>query len=402
MRRLAALVLPSAVLLACADTSAAPSQGGVERRPPNASGQKPAFPEQTRAPAAPANVRFTVKTFAKSLDHPWSLAFLPDGRMLVTERPGRLRFVAKDGSLSPAVSGVPAVDAQGQGGLFDVVLDPAYAQNRTIYLAYAEKRDGDTNGTAVARAVLDGNALRDVKVIWRMTPNLDSSAHFGGRMVFAKDGTLFITTGERSIHRGRVQAQRLDGTLGKVVRIKPDGSIPDDNPLVGRAGARPEIYSYGHRNLQAAALHPRTGALWVVDHGARGGDEINVVQAGRDYGWPTITYGIEYAGGAIGSGITQKAGMEQPRYYWDPSIAPSGMAFYDADLFPQWKGSLFVGALAGQHLARLVLDGDKIVGEERLLDDRARIRDVRVGPDGAVYVLTDERDGEILVLTPAR
>ncbi len=283
-----------------------------------------------------------------------------------------------------------------------MVLGPTFAADGAVFFSFAEPRDGG-NGTAVARARLVLGAaprLDDVQVIWRMTPTLASRLHFGCRLVFSREGWLWITTGERSIAEGRKQAQLLDSAFGKVLRIKPDGAAPDDNPFTSREGALPEIYSLGHRNMQGAALNPKTGELWIVDHGPRGGDEINVIRAGRDYGWPTITYGTEYAGGSVGDGVSQKDGMEQPLYYWDPSIAPSGMAFYDADLFPEWKGSLFVGALAGRHLTRLTLDGEKIVGEERLLVDRARIRDVRVGPDGALYVLTDEPNGELLALTP--
>ena len=374
----------------------------VETRPPNGTGQRPAFAGQTRAPLRRADVDFDVRSVAAGLDHPWGMAFLPDGAFLVTERPGRMRVVSAGGELSAPVEGLPEVDARGQGGLLDVALDPEFASNATIYWSYSEPRDGG-NGTAVARGVLERDgapSLRDVTVIWRMTPTLDSTAHFGSRLVFARDGMLFITTGERSSRQGRAQAQELDGTLGKVVRIAPDGSVPDDNPLVGREGALPTIWSYGHRNMQGAALHPETGALWTVEHGARGGDEINIPAAGKDYGWPTITYGIEYSGDPIGEGITAREGMEQPVYYWDPVIAPSGMAFYDGDLFPPWQGNLFIGALGGEHLARLTLEGERVVGEERLLVDRARIRDVRVGPDGAVYLLTDEGDGELLALVP--
>ncbi len=397
-----------AVAAACNRSASGPGRQvegkPVETQRPHGRGQEPAFPGQTRAPYKPAGVRFDVQVVARGLEHPWALAFLPDGAMLVTERPGRLRIVGTDGAISPPIEGVPRVDARGQGGLLDVVLDPAYPQNLFVYLSYAEPREGG-NGTAVARGrlVRDGKPrLEDVRVIWRQRPTLDSTMHFGSRLVFASDGMLFVTTGERSILEGRRQAQRLDSALGKIIRIRPDGSIPDDNPFVGRPGALPEIWSYGHRNIQAAALHPQTGALWVVDHGAKGGDEINIVERGKDYGWPTITYGIEYAGGKIGEGITARAGMEQPIYYWDPVIAPSGMAFYTAHLFPAWKGSLFVGGLAGKHVARLSLDGGRVVGEERLLPDRARFRDVRVGPEGALYLVTDEEDGEILRLVPAR
>jgi glucose/arabinose dehydrogenase len=373
----------------------------VETQRPNAPDQKPAFAGQTRAPFLTANVAFDVRVITNKLEHPWALAFLPDGKMLVTERPGRMRIVDANGGVSEPLRGVPEVDARGQGGLLDVVVDPSFATNQTIYFSYAEPREGG-NGTAVARARLDGDRLVDLKVIWRMEPTLDSPNHFGSRLVFARDGTLFITTGERFIPQGRKQAQRLDSDLGKIVRIYPDGRIPDDNPFVGTPGARPEIWSYGHRNIQAAAINPETGALWEVEHGTRGGDEINVIEKGKNYGWPTIAYGIEYAGGKIGKGITQAPGLEQPIYYWDPVIAPSGMAFYTGDLFPAWRGSLFVGGLAGKHVARLTLQGTRVIGEERLLADRGvRFRDVRVGPDGALYLLTDEDHGELLKLVPA-
>lgn len=375
----------------------------VETKPPNAPDQRPAFAGQTRAAYQTADAKFDVQVVAKALEHPWSLAFLPDGAMLVTERPGRLRIIDKDGVMSAPVAGVPAVDNRDQGGLLDVALDPKFADNGVVWLSFAE-RDGDVNGTALARGKLvrDGAPhLDEVAVIWRQAPKLDSTKHFGGRILFDKSGAVLLTLGERSITEGRMQAQRLDGTLGKIVRVMPDGSIPKDNPFVDRAGAMPEIWSYGHRNIQAAAWHPTTGALWEIEHGARGGDELDIVERGKDYGWPTITYGIEYTGGKIGDGLTQQDGMVQPRYYWDPVIAPSGMAFYEGDKFPAWRGSLFVGSLAGKHLNRLTLDGDRVVGEERLLADRARIRDVRTGPDGFVYVLTDEEAGELWRLVPA-
>jgi aldose sugar dehydrogenase len=375
----------------------------VETKAPNAPDQEPAFPGQTRAPFQRSGVAFDVQVVAKGLAHPWAVAFLPDRAMLVTERPGRLRIVSPDGKLAGPIAGLPRVDARGQGGLLDVALDPKFAENGLIYWSYAEPREGG-NGTAVARGrLVRGEAPRveDVQVIWRQQPTLDSTMHFGSRLVFARDGNLFVTTGERSILPGRRQAQQLDSALGKIIRIRPDGSIPEDNPFVGRQDALPEIWSYGHRNIQAAALHPETGELWVVDHGPRGGDEVNIAERGKDYGWPTITYGIEYGGGKIGEGITARAGMEQPLYYWDPVIAPSGMAFYDADLFPAWRGSLFVGGLAAKHVARLAIEERRVVGEERLLADRARFRDVRVGLEGALYLVTDEEDGELLRLVPA-
>ncbi len=411
MSRLILSATLAALLAACggppgsAQDAAAPA-APVESRPPNGSGQSPAFPGQTRAPERKAGVDYQVTPIAQGLENPWGLAFLPDGRLLITERAGRLRILGADGVLSPAVEGLPAVDAKGQGGLLGLAVDPAFAANRLVYWSYAE-REGDLTRTAIARGRLTGEAARpvleDVKVIFRQGPALNSVLHYGGRLVFARDGTLFVTTGERSILPGRVQAQRLDGLLGKVVRINPDGAIPKSNPFVGQAGARPEIWSYGHRNLQAAALHPATGKLWTVEHGARGGDELNIPAAGKDYGWPTITYGVEYAGGPIGEGITTKPGMEQPVYYWDPVIAPSGMAFYRGDLFPAWKGSLFIGGLSGKHLVRLTLDGERVIGEERLLTElKPRIRDVIEGPDGALYIATDSAAGQVLKLTPKR
>ena len=396
---------------ACKGKSGPPASGTgpevpgrpVETQPPNAPGQRPAFVGQTRAPYRTANVAFDAEVLARGLDHPWSVAFLPEGAMLVTERPGRLRIVGKDGEVSQPVANLPGVDARGQGGLLDVAVDPRFADNGMIYLSYAEAEDG-TNGTALARArlVRDANPhLEDVTTIWKQTPTLDSTMHFGGRILFDRTGAILLTLGERSIEEGRMQAQRLDGTLGKIVRVMPDGSIPKDNPFVGKANVRPEIWSYGHRNIQAATWRPSTGQLVAIEHGTRGGDEINIVEPGKDYGWPTIAYGIEYQGGPIHAGITQRAGMEQPIYYWDPVIAPSGATFYDGDAFPAWRGSLLVGALAGKHVARLTFDGDRVVGEERLLVDRARFRDVRTGPDGLIYLLTDDDDGELLRLKPA-
>jgi glucose/arabinose dehydrogenase len=383
---------------------------GVDPAPPNARGQVPAFAGQTRAPERKSSVVFDVVTVARGLENPWGLAFLPGGRMLVTERPGRLRIVATDGTLSPEVSGLLRVDASGQGGLLDVALDPKFADNGLIYWSYAEPRSGGANNTAVARGrlLLDRAtpAVENVHVIYRQVPSMVSAAHFGSRLVFGRDGTLFITQGERSILQGRMQAQLMNSLLGKIVRVNPDGSIPEDNPFVGTAGARPEIWSIGHRYVQAAALNPASGELWEVEHGTRGGDEINIVRRGKDYGWPTIAYGIEYFGRPITGNITAKDGMEQPRYYWDPVIGPSGMAFYTGSLFPEWKGSLFVGGHQTEDLVRLTLDGENIVGEERLLTDlkpkREKIRDVRQGPDDALYLLTDSSAGRILKLVPKR
>lgn len=394
----------AAALAACGPAPAQPGQAGapVESRAPNAPEQKPAFAGQTRAPGLNSGISGQYQTLASGLDHPWGMAFLPTGEILVTERAGRLRVYGKDGKLSPAVTGLPAIYAQGQGGLLGVALDPDYAKNGLIYWSYAEETDG-VNGTAVARGKLSLGAapkVEDVQVIWRQTPKMASALHFGGRLVFGRDGKLFITTGERSILAGRVQAQNLDGTLGKVVRINADGSIPSDNPFVNTAGAKPDIWSLGHRNIQSATLDAQ-GRLWTVEHGARGGDELNRPEPGKNYGWPLITYGEEYSGKAISDGATQKDGLEQPVYYWDPVIAPSGMALYNGALFPALKGSLLIGSMREQHVARLVLKDDKVVGEERLFTDiGGRVRDVTVGPDGAIYVLTDEEDGKLIRIIP--
>ena len=358
--------------------------------------------EQTRAPSRTTKQALKVETYAKGLVYPWGLAFLPDGRLLVTERPGRMRLVGKDGRLSPPLGNVPHVQAAGQGGLLDVAIAPDFTSSKLVYVSFAEPREAGGSATTVARARLvldgDGGRLDDVKAIFRQQPATGGSRHFGSRLVFARDGNLFVTLGERG---EMSRAQDLATHYGKVVRLRPDGSVPPDNPFLSKAGARPEIWSYGHRNVQAAALHPATGRLWAIEHGARGGDELNIPLAGKNYGWPVITYGRDYSGARVGEG-TAKAGMEQPVYYWDPSIAPSGMAFYTGDLIPEWKGSLLVGALRGQALHRLALDGDRVAGEEVLLTSLGeRIRDVRAGPDGAVWLLTDNPQGLVLRIVPA-
>jgi glucose/arabinose dehydrogenase len=319
---------------------------------------------------------------------------LPDGRMLVTERPGRLRIVTMDSKLSPPLTGVPAVMARDQGGLLDVELDPHFESNRTIYLSYSEPGADGTSGTSVARAVLTDSGLTRVRVIYQQEPKMRSGFHFGSRIVFRPDGTLFITQGERFFERK--QAQDLLSYYGKVLRLNTDGSVPKDNPFVGRSDALPAIWSYGHRNMQGAAIDPSTGRLWTVEHGARGGDELNHPEPGKNYGWPAITYGIDYDGTRIGSGSVRE-GMEQPVYYWDPVIAPSGMLFYTGDKYPGWKGSVFIGGLASMALVRLELSGDRVVKEERYLGElHERIRDVQQGRDGFLYLITDNPSGRVL------
>ena len=338
-------------------------------------------------------------TVAQGLQNPWGLAFLPDGRMLVTERAGQLRIVERDGRLGEPLAGLPRIEVRGQGGLLDVVLDPRFAENRFVYLSYSEPaaEGGIGNGTAVARARLDGTRLVELQVIFSQKPKVSSTAHFGSRLVFARDGRLFITLGDRFSRRD--DAQKLDNHLGKIVRIEPDGRVPDDNPLRGQPGALPEIWSYGHRNVQGAALHPQTGELWAHEHGPQGGDELNVVRAGRNHGWPVITYGREYVTGLkIGEG-TARDDIVAPLTYWVPSIAPCGMAFLTSDRYPGWSGSLFIGALRAELLVRLELDGTKVVREHRLLQSLGeRIRDVRQGPDGWLYLLTDASNGRVIRL----
>ena len=341
---------------------------------------------------------FRVVKIVAGLAHPWGLAFLPDGRMLVTERPGRLRIV-KDGRIEPQpVSGVPQVAVHGQGGLLDVALHPRYAENHFVYLSYAA-RGSDGVGTEVARGKLTGDRLENVQVIFRQQPRGTSGNHFGSRLVFDRAGFLYVTLGDRG---EMARAQKPDDHAGSVIRIHDDGRVPADNPFVGKPGWKPEKFTLGNRNMQGAALHPQTGLLWTHEHGPQGGDEINVMRAGVNYGWPVITYGVNYVVGTrIGEG-TAKPGMAQPLHYWVPSIAPSGMAFYNGDKFPRWRGDLFIGALRDQMLVRIRLDGEKVVGEERLLKDHlGRIRDVRSGPDGFIYLLTDESAGVLARLEPA-
>jgi glucose/arabinose dehydrogenase len=335
-----------------------------------------------------------ITTLTTGLEHPWSLAFLPDGRMLVTERPGRLRIVAPDGQVSAPLQGLPRVAASGQGGMHDVALDPNFASNRLVYLAYAEPGEGGAS-TAAARGRLGDGGLTDVKVIFSQRPKVTGGQHFGGRLVFARDGKLFITTGDR----GKFDpAQDLSTHIGKVIRINADGSIPRDNPFVGRQGARPEIWAYGIRNAQGAVLHPQTGALWENEHGPRGGDEINIIEPGRNYGWPLVSWGNHYSGLPIAKPNT-RPDLTDAIHQWSPVIAASGMAFYTGEAFRAWRGNLLVGGLVSRGIVRLTLSGSKVTGEERI-GLGARVRDVRQGPDGAVYVLTDESEGKILRLTP--
>ena len=346
----------------------------------------------------------SVTTFADGLSKPWGLAFLPDGSMLVTEKAGRLRHVGTDGTLSEPIAGAPEVDARGQGGLLDIAVAPDFAENRQIYLSFSEAGDGGTNSTAVARGTLsaDNTSLENVEVIFSQQPKVASTKHFGSRLVFDGNGHLFVAMGERSDSQFREQSQDLGSHLGKIVRINLDGTVPEDNPFVGQEGALPEIWSYGHRNIQAALLHPETGALWEIEHGPRGGDELNIARAGENYGWPVVSFGVNYDGTPVGSGDSDGDGFSDPIYQWTPVIAPSGMIIHSGNGFPEWEGDLFVGGLASTALVRLELDGETVASEERLLENLGlRIRDVAEGPDGSVYVITDERNGEILKIAPS-
>jgi glucose/arabinose dehydrogenase len=374
----------------------------IETRSPNARDQRPAFAGQTRTCGVKSNVAFDVTVVATGLQKPWSVEPLPGGDYLVSEKPGRLRIVSRSGALGDPIEGVPAVDARGQGGLLDVALSPTFATDRTIYWSFSEPREGG-NGTSIARGVLssDRKSLHDVRVIFRVMPTYNGTMHYGSRLMFGPDGMLYATFGERSSNETRPYAQRLDSHLGKIIRIRPDGSAPPDNPFVGKADAKPEIWTLGHRNPQAAAFDA-SGQLWEVEHGTNGGDELNRIEKGKNYGWADVGYGLEYSGRSL-PGPTQKAGTEQPVYYWDPVIAPSGAQFYTGDAFPAWKNSLFIGALREQRLVRLVIENGRVTGEEHLLTDRGhRIRDVRQGPDGALYVVTDDEKGELWRIAPRR
>ena len=348
--------------------------------------------------------QIAVRTVADGLVHPWGIAVLPDGAMLVTERPGRMRIVSPDGSLSEPLQGVPEVDARDQGGLLDVTLHPDFAENRWVYFTYSEPGEGGTTSTAAARGKLneERTALTDVETVFVQKPKVASTKHYGSRLVFDGEGHVFIGLGERFAEQFRTQAQDLDSHLGKVVRVNEDGSVPDDNPFVGRDNALPEIWSYGHRNIQAMAMHPERGELWEIEHGPKGGDELNIAEAGKNYGWPVVSYGVNYDGSPVGSGKEAAEGFVEPILQWTPVIAPSGMMFYDGDLFADWKGDLFVGGLASKALVRVETDGATPSEAERLLESLgSRFRDVVQGPEGEIIVITDADNGKILELTPA-
>lgn len=373
----------------------------LEARAANAPSQQPAFAGQTRTCGVTANVAFTVSVVARGLANPWSVEPLPDGAFLVTERLGRMRIVSAAGVVGEPLTGVPLVDARGQGGLLDVALSPTFRSDRTIYWSFSEPRAGG-NVTSVARGVLstDRRGVEQVRVIFRAMPAYDGGAHFGSRVVVGPEGMLYITLGDRSDTPMRPQAQQLTSHMGKVIRIAPDGSVPADNPFVAQANALPEIWTMGHRNIQAAAFDG-AGQLWEIEHGARGGDELNRLDKGKNYGWPLVLYGIEYSGAAISGSVTARAGYEQPVYYWDPVIAPSGAQFYSGSAFPAWRGNLFIGSLKEKRLVRLVIENGRVTGEEHLLPDRGqRVRDVRQGPDGALYLVTDASNGELWKVAP--
>lgn len=393
----------------------------LETRAANAAGQKPAFAGQTRACGVKSNVAFEVTVLAKGLDRPWAVEPLPNGDLLVTEKPGRLRIVTARGELGQPIGGLlavglggvsavsgqgglPPITARGQGGLLDVALSPDFSRDRTIFWSFSEQREGGS-GTTVARGRLsdDLRNLEQVRVIFRAMPTYNNGLHFGSRLAFGPDGKLYITLGDRfDKTTTRPQAQHLNSHLGKIIRINPDGSAPTDNPFATQSGALPEIWSLGHRNIQSAAFDEQ-GRLWTIEHGAQGGDELNLIEKGKNYGWPLVTFGEEYSGEAIAGSVNAREGFENSVYYWDPVIAPSGAQFYTGNAFPAWRGSLFIGALREQRLVRVVIKDNRVTGEEHLLADRGqRIRDVRQGQDGALYVVTDERNGELWKITPRR
>lgn len=381
---------------ALAQTASQPAETGRA----NAPNQKPAFENQTRAPQPASMPKIATEVVADDLPHLWAMEFLPDGRMLVTAKQGAMHIISEEGDAGPAIAGVPEVAFGGQGGLLDVALAPDYATSGMIFFSYAEPRQ-DGNGTSVASAKLvpddnGGGRLENVNVIFRQTPSYEGRSHFGSRLTFGPNSELYVTVGERSDRQPRVQAQELSSGLGKVFRIDVSGKALPDNPFVNTQGAQPEIWSLGHRNMQSAALDAQ-GRLWTVEHGPRGGDELNRPEPGKNYGWPEVTYGVEYSGSAVGNGITEKAETEQPVYYWDPVIGPSGMALYDGDAIPEWKNAFLVGGLVSQGVVVLHMDGDRVSHEERVPLE-ARIRDVKVGPDGAVYAVTETRGGSSTII----
>lgn len=397
-----ALVLSMTALLG-APSAVAQSGQPVEQGEPNVPEFEPAFPEQTRAPASDSGVTLAVETFAEPLEHPWGIDVLPDGGYLVTERPGRLRVISADGELSEPLGGVPEVLAEGQGGLLDVALGPNFAEDRMIYWSYAKPLGDGQSATAVARGRLAENLseVTAVEDIFVQEPPSPSPMHYGSRILFDGDGHAFITTGEHFTEEERVLAQELGNTYGKVVRVNLDGSVPEDNPFVGQEGAVESIWSFGHRNIQGAAFHGETGQLWVIEHGPQGGDELNLIEPGANYGWPVVSYGENYDGTPVGEGVERHApDFVEPRYYWDPVIAPAGSIFYRGDMFADWQGDLLISSLVPGGVVRLELDGDTVTGEERLLRDQGRVRDIVEAPDGALLVLVDDPQGAVLRVTP--
>ena len=391
MKKTIIIITTGAILAAAPYTSFAQKAGSVETKKPN-SNYEPAFEGQTRVPTVVTKSAYEGKVLSSSLKRPWGIASMPDGRFIVTELGGTMRIVTSAGNIGDPIKGVPTVVYQGQGGLLGICLDPDFAKNRMIYWAFSEPI-GVESVTSVAKGRLasDEKSLENVMVIYQANPSYKGSNHFGGRVLAAKDSNLYLSTGERSDFATRPQAQDLNSGLGKVIRITKDGKPAPGNPFTGTDNVRPEVFSYGHRNVQGIAIHPVTGDLWEAEFGPRGGDEINRIIAGKNYGWPIITYGIEYGGGKIGDGIQQKQGLEQPVYYWDPVISPSGITFYDGSKIPEWKDNLFIASLSGMHICRLVIENNKVIGEERLLSaENQRFRDITEGIDGALYAITDQ------------
>ena len=363
----------------------------VETKPANVD-YKPAFAGQTRIGGVETKTPYSTKVLTDGLKAPWGITTLPDGRFLITQKKGVMRIASQDGTLSGDITGLPEVNSKGQGGLLGVTIDPDFSNNRMVYWTFSENTpQGNLTAAAKGRLSNDEKTIENATVIYQATPAYKGTLHYGSRILFDKKGNLFISTGERSDIETRPQAQYLNSSLGKVIRITTDGKPAAGNPFLGRSDAKPELYSYGHRNVQGLALHPVTGDLWESEFGPRGGDEVNLIEPGKNYGWPTITYGIEYAGPKVGEGIQQKAGMEQPVYYWDPVLSPSGITFYSGNVIPEWQNNLFVGGLNGNHIARLVIKNNKVVGEESLLgNEDQRFRDITQGKDGALYTVTDQ------------